>query len=129
MVIKYFIVIIIFNGFFGFHGQNYLSTKVFVFNSKVIVPKIINIAAKTVYVKALQTISKQSSATIQARTNSKHNTNGTQNSTALGICRLRHGLNENCLIEVFNYLEVRDLIQICEFDVYYQDLIEDRIIF
>lgn len=47
---------------------------------------------------------------------------------ALGTCRLRHGLNDDCLCEIFNYLGVYDLIQLCELDIYYQNLITKWII-
>lgn len=46
----------------------------------------------------------------------------------LGTCRLRHGLNDDCLCEIFNYLGVYDLIQLCELDIYYQNLITKWII-
>lgn len=39
------------------------------------------------------------------------------------MCRLRHGLNENCLLNVFDYLGEFDLIRLCEMDVYYKELI------
>lgn len=38
-------------------------------------------------------------------------------------CRLRYGLNENCLLHVFEYLSVRDLIQVCKLDIYFKQLI------
>lgn len=42
--------------------------------------------------------------------------------------RLRHGLNYDCLCEVFGYLSVSDLIRLCEMDVYYQNLIATHVI-
>lgn len=48
--------------------------------------------------------------------------------SSLATCRLRHGLNEDCLCEIFNYLCVYDLIQLCELDIYYQNLITTWII-
>lgn len=39
------------------------------------------------------------------------------------ICRLRYGLNENCLLHVFEYLREFDLITLCKMDVYYKELI------
>lgn len=49
-------------------------------------------------------------------------------SSSLATCRLRHGLNEDCLCKIFNYLGVYDLIQLCELDIYYQNLIAKYII-
>lgn len=46
----------------------------------------------------------------------------------LANCRLRHGLNEDCLCEVFIYLGVYDLIQLCELDIYFQNLITKWVI-
>lgn len=43
-------------------------------------------------------------------------------------CRLRHGLNEDCLYEIFKYLDVYNLIQLCRLDVYYENLINQCII-
>lgn len=43
-------------------------------------------------------------------------------------CRLRHGLNEDCLCEVFKFLSVYDLIQLCELNVYFQNVIVNRVI-
>lgn len=34
------------------------------------------------------------------------------------ICRLRYGLNANCLLEVFHYLSVYVLIQVCKLDIF-----------
>lgn len=48
--------------------------------------------------------------------------------SSLATCRLRHGLNEDCLCEIFSYLGVYDLIQLCELDIYYQNLITNWII-
>lgn len=48
--------------------------------------------------------------------------------TPVPTCRLRHGLNEDCLCEIFKHLDVYDLIQLCELDVYYQNLIVQWII-
>lgn len=42
---------------------------------------------------------------------------------AQGNCRLRYGLNENCLLKIFEYLHPSDLIQLCELDTFYKDLI------
>lgn len=39
------------------------------------------------------------------------------------VCRLRHGLNENCLLYVFEYLDEMDLLRLCEMDPYYKELI------
>lgn len=47
---------------------------------------------------------------------------------SLASCRLRHGLNEDCLCEIFKYLGVYDLIQLCELDIYYQNLISKWVI-
>lgn len=38
-------------------------------------------------------------------------------------CRLRHGLNESCLLNVFDYLDQFDLISLCEMDTYFKELI------
>lgn len=38
-------------------------------------------------------------------------------------CRLRHGLNESCLLYVFEYLDEFELLQLCEMDPYYKELI------
>lgn len=46
----------------------------------------------------------------------------------LATCRLRHGLNEDCLCEVFKFLNVYDLIQLCELDIYFQNLITKWVI-
>ncbi|XP_031623263.1 uncharacterized protein LOC116340755 [Contarinia nasturtii] len=46
----------------------------------------------------------------------------------LASCRLRHGLNEDCLYEIFKFLEVYDLIQLCELDIYFQNLISNWVI-
>lgn len=43
-------------------------------------------------------------------------------------CRLRHGLNDDCLCEIFKYLDVHSLIQLCKLDVYYKNLILQSII-
>lgn len=48
--------------------------------------------------------------------------------SASETCRLRHGLNEDCLCEIFKYLGVYDLIQLCNLDVYYQNLITQYVI-
>lgn len=45
------------------------------------------------------------------------------NNSLLATCRLRTGLNEDCLCEVFRFLGVYDLIQLCELDIYFQNLI------
>lgn len=42
---------------------------------------------------------------------------------ALAKCRLRHGLNDHCLCNIFDLLDVNDLIQLCELDTHYQNLI------
>lgn len=39
------------------------------------------------------------------------------------ICRLRNGLNDDCLLEIFLYLSVEDLIQLCNLDVCFEGLI------
>lgn len=41
----------------------------------------------------------------------------------LAACRLRHGLNDNCLLHVFQYLDESDLLNLCTMDSYYKDLI------
>ncbi len=41
----------------------------------------------------------------------------------LSTCRLRNGLNEDCLLKVMDFLHVDDLIQMCYMDSYYKDLI------
>lgn len=38
-------------------------------------------------------------------------------------CRLRNGLNENCLLKVFDYLRPYDLIQLCTLDTFFNELI------
>lgn len=43
-------------------------------------------------------------------------------------CRLRHGLNINCQLEVFNYLSVNDLLQVSKSDTYFEELIMKWII-
>lgn len=48
--------------------------------------------------------------------------------SSLGECRLRHGLNIDCLCEVFKFLDVYDLIQLCNFDIYFQTLIKKWVI-
>lgn len=53
---------------------------------------------------------------------------GAGDSSLAGTCRLRHSLNNDCLCEVFGYLAVYDLIHLCELDVYYPNLITDRVI-
>lgn len=40
-----------------------------------------------------------------------------------GMCRLRYGLNANCLLKVFDYLTPYDLVQVCKVDTYFKDLI------
>lgn len=62
--------------------------------------------------------------------NDEHNSNDkrTDEAAELMTCRLRHGLNEHCLLEIFNFLDVIDLLQLCEVDVYYKDLIQNWII-
>lgn len=44
------------------------------------------------------------------------------------MCRLRYGLNVNCLLHVFEYLREFDLINLCKMDVYYKELISEWII-
>lgn len=44
------------------------------------------------------------------------------------ICRLRHGLNSDCLIKIFECLSIQDLMQLCKLDNYFQDLITSEII-
>lgn len=39
------------------------------------------------------------------------------------MCRLRNGLNENCLLNVFCYLEIEDLFTLCDMDTYFKELI------
>lgn len=45
------------------------------------------------------------------------------NDSMLSTCRLRNGLNDDCLCEVFKFLGVYDLIQLCDLDIYFQNLI------
>lgn len=45
------------------------------------------------------------------------------NHPILPMCRLRHGLNEDCLCEVFKFLDACDLMRLCDLDIYYQNLI------
>lgn len=51
-----------------------------------------------------------------------------ENDSTLSTCRLRHGLNDDCLCEVFKFLDLFDLIQLCELDIYYQNLIAKWVI-
>lgn len=44
------------------------------------------------------------------------------------LCRLRHGLNSDCLIKIFECLSVQDLMQLCKVDNYFADLITTEII-
>lgn len=44
------------------------------------------------------------------------------------LCRLRQGLNYDCLIKIFEYLSVSDLIRLCETDIYFQNLILSHVI-
>lgn len=39
------------------------------------------------------------------------------------ICRLLDGLNDDCLLEVFGYLDVNDLLQVSKTDDYFKKLI------
>lgn len=39
------------------------------------------------------------------------------------VCRLRNNLNDDCLLKMFEYLNVKDLIQLCKLDSYFYDLI------
>lgn len=48
--------------------------------------------------------------------------------TSLADCRLRHCLNEDCLYEIFLFLDVYDLIQLCELDIYFQTIIQNWVI-
>lgn len=41
-------------------------------------------------------------------------------------CRLRNGLNELCLVKIFEYLGPFDLAQLCLMDDFYQDIITNR---
>lgn len=43
-------------------------------------------------------------------------------------CRLRSGLNVNCLLEVFSYLETCDLFHLCKVDKFFKELIIERTI-
>lgn len=38
-------------------------------------------------------------------------------------CRLRSELNVNCLLELFSFLDVEDLFQLCEVDTFFKELI------
>lgn len=63
-----------------------------------------------------------------SQSSDKQTTNCEKGYNLLATCRLRHGLNEDCLCEIFYYLSLCDLIQLCELDIYYQDLISKWII-
>lgn len=43
-------------------------------------------------------------------------------------CRLRNGLNDHCLCKIFEFLEFSDLIQLCEVDEYFENLIVNYVI-
>lgn len=43
-------------------------------------------------------------------------------------CRLRNGLNDDCLLKIMEFLSLCDLIQMCRMDKYYKDLITKWII-
>lgn len=47
---------------------------------------------------------------------------------SLEECRLRHGLNDDCLCLIFDYLSIYDLIQVCELDSYFEQLIAKWVI-
>lgn len=48
--------------------------------------------------------------------------------TSSDICRLRHGLNDDCLLNIFKYLRVQDFIQLCKLDTYFHNLIATEFI-
>ncbi|XP_037028682.1 uncharacterized protein LOC119068924 [Bradysia coprophila] len=48
--------------------------------------------------------------------------------TEIETCRLRSGLNEDCLLKIMEFLNVYDLIQMCHLGAYYKDLITKWII-
>lgn len=43
-------------------------------------------------------------------------------------CRLKHGLNIDCLIYIFEYLNTDDLITVCNLDDYFKDIIHNYVI-
>lgn len=43
-------------------------------------------------------------------------------------CRLRHGLNANCLARIFQYLDIMDLYTVGEMNVVYNQIIKDLVI-
>lgn len=45
-----------------------------------------------------------------------------------GNCRLRHGLNADCLAKIFSYLEVSTLMDLAEMNDYYRQIIHDFVI-
>lgn len=48
--------------------------------------------------------------------------------TSSANCRLRHQLNGDCLVKIFEYLNVRDMIQLCKLDSYFGELIKSQVI-
>lgn len=49
-------------------------------------------------------------------------------STSSANCRLRHQLNSDCLIKIFEYLDVQDMIQLCKLDTYFDEIIKSQVI-
>lgn len=43
-------------------------------------------------------------------------------------CRLRHQLNSDCLVKIFDYLSVQDLTRLSKLDTYFYDLITSEVI-
>lgn len=48
--------------------------------------------------------------------------------SALDNCLLRYGLNVNCQLEVLKYLNLNDLTQVCNLDIYFEELINKWVI-
>lgn len=44
------------------------------------------------------------------------------------MCRLRNNLNSDCLLKIFQYLNLQDLLQLSKMDTYFYDLIASEII-
>lgn len=57
-----------------------------------------------------------------------NNDKETDDEGLLDDCRLRHGLNEDCLCKIFSYLSLFDLIQLCDYNIYFQNLITNFVI-
>lgn len=65
----------------------------------------------------------QASETIASKVNSSNDTDMDTNE-----CRLRSGLNDDCLLKIMEFLNIYDLIQLCNMDTYYKDLITKWIV-